>query len=79
MIAVFDPSMPEWAEQNREWADGFRAAMEPFFSGGAYVNYVQADLPNFGEAYYGDHYDRLRSIKSTYDPKHTFRFPQDLS
>jgi FAD/FMN-containing dehydrogenase len=39
---------------------------------------VQADLPDFGPAYYGDHYQRLRGIKATYDPSHTFRFPQDL-
>ncbi len=78
VIAVFDPALPEWAEQSREWAFGFRAAMEPYMSGGVYANYVQADLPDFGAAYYGDHYPRLREIKATYDPTHTFRFPQDL-
>lgn len=78
LIAIFDPTAQEWAEQSREWAFGFRAAMEPFMSGGAYANYTQADLPDFGAAYYGDHYQRLRGIKATYDPTHTFRFPQDL-
>ena len=78
IIAIFDPTVQQWAEQSREWAFGFRAAMEPFLSGGVYANYVQSDLSDFGPAYYGDHYQRLRGVKSTYDPTHTFRFPQDL-
>lgn len=77
-IAIYDPSEREWAEQSRQWAFDFRAAMAPFMSGGVYANYLQADLPNFGAAYWGGHYERLRSIKATYDPSHTFRFPQDL-
>lgn len=78
VIAIYDPTMQQWAEQTRDWAFGFRAAMEPFLSGGVYANYVQADLPDFGTAYFGDHYQRLRSVKTTYDPTQTFRFPQDL-
>jgi FAD/FMN-containing dehydrogenase len=78
VIAIFDPAIPQWAEESREWAFGFRAAMEPYLSGGVYANYVQADLSDFGTAYYGDHYQRLRGVKATYDRSHTFRFPQDL-
>ncbi len=78
VIAIFDPAIPQWAEESREWAFGFRAAMEPYLSGGVYANYVQADLSDFGTAYYGDHYQRLRGVKATYDSSHTFQFPQDL-
>lgn len=60
------------------WATNFRKAMEPYFSGGVYVNYMQADLPDFLRAYYGDNYPRLRDIKKKFDPNHVFRFPQDL-
>ena len=56
----------------------FREAMEPYFSGGVYVNYMQAELADWQRAYYGDHYEELRSIKQEYDPGHVFRFPQDL-
>jgi FAD/FMN-containing dehydrogenase len=52
--------------------------MEPYFSGGVYVNYMQDDLVDWQHAYYGDNYPQLRSIKLTYDPDHLFRFPQDL-
>jgi FAD/FMN-containing dehydrogenase len=78
VIAIFDPAIPQWAEECQDWAFGFRTAMEPYFSGGVYANYVQADLPDFGTAYYGDHYQKLRGIKAEYDPSHTFQFPQDL-
>jgi FAD/FMN-containing dehydrogenase len=78
VIGIFDPAIPQWAEATQEWAFGFRAAMEPYLSGGVYANYVQADLPDFGTAYYGDHYQRLRDVKAIYDPSHTFQFPQDL-
>jgi FAD/FMN-containing dehydrogenase len=52
--------------------------MEPYFSGGVYVNYMQDDLVDWQHAYYGDNYPRLRSIKLEYDRDHLFRFPQDL-
>jgi hypothetical protein len=53
-------------------------AMEPYFSGGVYVNYIQADLPDWQHAYYGDNYERLRAVKVEYDKNDLFRFPQDL-
>lgn len=77
-IGVYDPADVEWGKQTRQWADGFRQAMEPYLSGGVYVNYMQADLPDWQRAYYGEHYPALRSIKQEHDPGHLFRFPQDL-
>jgi FAD/FMN-containing dehydrogenase len=77
-IGIFDPADHAWAAQTKEWATEFRKAMEPYYSGGVYVNYLQADLPNWHHAYYGDNYARLRQVKQTYDPDHIFRFPQDL-
>lgn len=77
-IGIYDPSVPEWGERTKEWADDFRAAMVPYFSGGVYVNYMQAGLTDWKQAYYGDNYEELRQIKLHYDPYHVFRFPQDL-
>jgi FAD/FMN-containing dehydrogenase len=77
-IAIFDPGDPDWAADTHAWANGFRDAMAPYFSGGVYVNYLQAELPDWQHAYYGDNYEQLRQTKRTYDPKHIFRFPQDL-
>ena len=78
-IGVYDPADAEWAQQTQAWAVGFRQAMEPYFSGGVYVNYMQDDLSNWQRAYYGDNYQRLKAIKQHYDPERVFRFPQDVS
>jgi hypothetical protein len=56
-----------------------RAAMQPYATGGVYVNFVHNDE---GEARvraaYGDRYDRLARIKSRYDPDNVFRSNQNI-
>ena len=52
--------------------------MEPYFSGGVYVNYMQSGLANWQQAYYGANYAQLKAVKQTYDKDHLFKFPQDL-
>ncbi len=49
-----------------------RDAMKPYFSGRAYVNYIDADLKNSQQAYFVENSDRLQKIKSFYDPKGFF-------
>jgi len=78
-IGIYDPAVAGWGEKTKKWADRFRAAMEPNFSGGVYVNYMQSELPNWQEAYYGENLDQLRAIKAEVDPDHVFRFPQSLA
>jgi hypothetical protein len=77
-IGIFDPADATWAARTKTWADGFRAAMEPYFSGGVYVNYMQAELPNWQQAYYGENFAKLKQTKQAYDKAHLFKFPQDL-
>jgi FAD/FMN-containing dehydrogenase len=43
---------------------------------GAYVNYINADQPDWAQAYYGANLPRLRTIVQHYDPKGVFTFPQ---
>jgi FAD/FMN-containing dehydrogenase len=49
------------------------ARVHPHFSGGADVNYCDADLVDGPRAYFGAHLDRLRTIKRTVDPANRFR------
>jgi hypothetical protein len=77
-IGIYDPADATWASQTQAWADAFRTAMEPYFSGGVYVNYTQADLADWKTAYYGDNYAELRAVKLKYDKNDLFRFPQGL-
>ena len=45
---------------------------------GAYVNYIDPDLPDWMIAYYGDNAARLKSIAQTYDPNSAFHFAQSV-
>jgi FAD/FMN-containing dehydrogenase len=49
------------------------ARVHPHFSGGANVNYCDADLADGPRAYFGAHLERLQAIKRTVDPANRFR------
>jgi FAD/FMN-containing dehydrogenase len=46
--------------------------------GGGYVNYIDAGMPNWAQAYYGDNLGRLRQVAQRYDPDRLFSFPQAI-
>ncbi|HEY3958765.1 MAG TPA: FAD-binding oxidoreductase [Streptosporangiaceae bacterium] len=62
----------------RDWQDGFYAAMRPYASGQAYQNYIDPALANWRQAYYGANYSRLTRVKAAYDPDRLFTFPQAI-
>jgi FAD/FMN-containing dehydrogenase len=51
--------------------------MAPYTTG-AYVNYVDADLPDWESAYYGMNLPRLQRVKSDYDPDDVFNVAQSI-
>ncbi len=55
---------------------GSRAAMAPWLGNGAYVNYADASITDYGPAYWAANYPRLQQAKATYDPHNLFTFPQ---
>jgi FAD/FMN-containing dehydrogenase len=59
------------------WVRDLRAAMAPYTSG-AYVNYVDADLPDWESEYYGTNLPRLQRVKTDYDPDDVFNAPQTI-
>jgi len=55
------------------------AAMRPYVSGQAYVNYCDLDLgEGYAKAYWGDNLPRLTKIKAAFDPKNIFRHAQSV-
>jgi hypothetical protein len=48
-------------------------------SGSAYVNYLDAHMPNWAQAYYGDNLARLRQVVRCYDPGRLFTFAHAIT
>jgi FAD/FMN-containing dehydrogenase len=63
-------------QQGKQWLDDYTKAMRPYVSGGSYVNYIDPDLADYKQAYYGGNLARLEKIKQAADPDRLFSFPQ---
>jgi len=59
------------------WIAEFDAALQPYVNG-AYVNVPNAGMPDWETAYWGSNVDRLRAIKSKYDPDNVFSYEQSV-
>ena len=66
-------------DTHTSWLRGFYGALHPYASGQAYQNYLDADLTNWADAYYGANYARLSRVKAQYDPASLFRQPQGVA
>jgi FAD/FMN-containing dehydrogenase len=65
--------------ENGAWAREYFAAMEPFSTGGVYVNFLGDEGEERVRAAYGQRkYDRLIAVKNKYDPTNFFRMNQNI-
>lgn len=73
---------PLEAKQCIQWAREFWEAMQPFSTGGVYVNYLGREADEGAEriraAYGPEKYERLRALKNKYDPTNLFRLNQNI-
>jgi hypothetical protein len=52
--------------------------MQPFASGGVYVNFLGEERKGQVQAAYGVNYERLVALKNTYDPTNFFSLNQNI-
>src|SRR5947199_674943 len=75
-------SDPAEDEANITWTRDLWNAMEPFASGGVYVNYLGGERDEGAErvraAYDPQKYERLVRLKRKYDPENRFRMNQNI-
>jgi FAD/FMN-containing dehydrogenase len=72
---------PALDDEGIAWARETAAAIEPWsFSGGGYVNYMQADEPieRVRAAFGAEAFERLRALKTRYDPDNVLRRNQNV-
>ncbi len=63
---------------NYSWLTNTWQPMRQYASGTAYQNYIDPDLTDWQDAYYGTNLSRLQRIKATYDPNNLFHFKQSI-
>jgi FAD/FMN-containing dehydrogenase len=82
MVMVGVSADPADNERMIDWARSYWRDLHPFSAGGAYIN-MMMDATDEGQdrvaASYGDHYERLREIKRTYDPENLFHVNQNIA
>jgi FAD/FMN-containing dehydrogenase len=65
---------------NQDWVRGAWKAVQPYSTGGVYVNYMDHDeSERIGDAYGSTHYARLVELKKRYDPDNLFRLNQNIA
>jgi len=66
-------------EANIAWVRDYHQALKPHTSEGGYINFMAGDDQSRIRANYGTNYDRLASVKKTYDPGNLFRINQNIA
>ena len=73
-------AVPAESERHIAWTRAFAAAMEPYSTGGVYVNFLGAEGERRIIAAYGpEKYQRLVAVKNQYDPGNFFHRNQNIA
>jgi len=75
--------MPMWTEHadsqaHIRWADQLWQSIEPWATGGVYVNYLSNEGEDRVKTAYGNNYSRLQMLKNKYDPLNLFCCNQNI-
>ena len=69
---------PATADARRAALGRYRDNLRAKIGTGAYVGYIDPDLPDWQAAYYGANYARLQQVKAKYDPDNVFTFARSV-
>ena len=77
MASWIDPALDD---EHIAWARQTAAAIEPWSFSGGYANYMQADEPldRVRAAFGPDSFERLRALKTRYDPGNVLHRNQNI-
>lgn len=78
VVIIGIDSDPLTTESTVSWARDYWKALQPYSTGGGYVNFVMDEGSDNVKAIYGKNYDRLTRIKAKYDPQNLFRVNQNI-
>ncbi|MFF7244604.1 FAD-binding oxidoreductase [Embleya sp. NPDC008237] len=76
---IYASTTPAGQAEATAAVDAVRDGLEALGATGAYVNYIDANLPDWGTAYYGGNLTRLKAVSQQYDPDEVFSFPQSVA
>jgi FAD/FMN-containing dehydrogenase len=65
-------------DAGREWLARSWGIVHAWGSGAVFPNFPDPDLEDWERAYHGVNFERLTSVKASYDPDNVFRFHQSL-
>jgi len=69
---------PENRDKITNWARNYWEALHPHSAGASYINFMMEEGKDRIQATYGANYDRLKKVKSTYDPSNFFHVNQNI-
>jgi FAD/FMN-containing dehydrogenase len=75
---IYLKTPPEAAGQAARALAQIRDGLGALVGATGYVNYIDPQLPNWAEAYYGANLPRLREVGAKYDPDRVFGFAQSV-
>jgi FAD/FMN-containing dehydrogenase len=71
--------MPDESDRHIQWTREFWSAVQPFSTGGVYVNFLGDEGQDRVRAAYGEaKYERLVELKNKYDPANLFHLNQNI-
>ncbi|GHH33142.1 FAD-binding oxidoreductase [Lentzea cavernae] len=78
-VQIYLKTPPEAAEQARTNLAAIRDGLGALVGDTGYVNYIDPQMPQWAQAYYGGNLARLQEVAAKYDPDHVFEFAQSVS